>query len=167
MYLVNSKTILWNSALLNKLKYYPIALLLIIVLFAGLVYNFTKALKWLLKQVVGGNGKRNAHQIGTPLSSLIGWVEILKADNIEESTTLEIEKTLKGYRPLQKDFQNRLRTGIEKKDIVDETLQSYKYLQSRFSKQIDLLSKSFVACFVMLNASLHSWTIENLVKKRN
>jgi hypothetical protein len=38
-------------------------------------------------------------------SSLIGWVEILKADNIEESTTLEIEKTLKGYRPLQKDFQ--------------------------------------------------------------
>jgi hypothetical protein len=53
---------------------------------------------------VGGNGKETAHQIGTPLS-LIGWVEILKADNIEESTTLEIEKTLKGYRPLQKDFQ--------------------------------------------------------------
>jgi hypothetical protein len=48
--------------------------------------------------------KETAHQIGTPLS-LIGWVEILKADNIEESTTLEIEKTLKGYRPLQKDFQ--------------------------------------------------------------
>jgi hypothetical protein len=46
---------------------------------------------------------------------LIGWVEILKADNIEESTTLEIEKTLKGYRPLQKDFQNRLGTGIRKK----------------------------------------------------
>jgi hypothetical protein len=47
--------------------------------------------------------KETAHQIGTPLSSHNG--EILKADNIEESTTLEIEKTLKGYRPLQKDFQ--------------------------------------------------------------
>jgi hypothetical protein len=64
---------------------------------------------------VGGNGKETAHQIGTPLSSLIGWVEILKADNIEESTTLEIEKTLKGYRPLQKDFQNRQEPVLEKK----------------------------------------------------
>jgi hypothetical protein len=73
--MVVSKTI-WNSALLNKLKYYPIALLLIIVLFAALVYNFYKALKWPLTKAVGRMAKETAHQIGTPLSSLIGWVEI-------------------------------------------------------------------------------------------
>jgi hypothetical protein len=53
------KTILWNS--LNKLKYYPIALLLIIVLFAGLVYNFTKALKWLLKTSCGREWQKKQH----------------------------------------------------------------------------------------------------------
>jgi hypothetical protein len=78
-------------------------LLLIIVLFAGLVYNFTKALNGYQNKLYG-NGKETHIKSGRH-SSLIGWVEILKADNIEESTTLEIEKTLKGYRPLQKDFQ--------------------------------------------------------------
>jgi hypothetical protein len=61
------------------------------------------------------NGKRNDTSNRDATFFTNRWVEILKADNIEESTTLEIEKTLKGYRPLQKDFQNRLRTGIEKR----------------------------------------------------
>jgi hypothetical protein len=64
--------------LLNKLKkYYPLALLLIIVFF-GLVYNFYRSTKLLPKQTLGWYGQGNAHQIGTPLSSLIGWVELLK-----------------------------------------------------------------------------------------
>jgi hypothetical protein len=44
--------------------------------------------------------KETAHQIGTPLSSLIGWVEIL-SENVDESTTIEIEKILSDYKPLQ------------------------------------------------------------------
>ena len=80
-----------NSALLNKLKYYPIALVLIIVLFAGLVYNFYRSTKMATQNKLwAGMAKETAHQIGTPLSSLIGWVEILKADDVAESTIVEI-----------------------------------------------------------------------------
>ena len=84
-----------NSPLLNKLKYYPIALLLIIILFGAVVYNFYKATKMATQNKLwAGMAKETAHQIGTPLSSLIGWVEILKLENIEESTVAEIEKDI-------------------------------------------------------------------------
>ena len=77
-----------NSALLNKLKYYPIALVLIIVLFGGLVYNFYRSTKMATQNKLwAGMAKETAHQIGTPLSSLIGWVEILKSEDVEQSTT--------------------------------------------------------------------------------
>ena len=84
-----------NSALLNKLKYYPIALLLIIVLFAGLVYNFYRSTKMATQNKLwAGMAKETAHQIGTPLSSLIGWIELLKAENVDETITLEIERDI-------------------------------------------------------------------------
>jgi two-component system, sporulation sensor kinase D len=94
-----------NSALLNKLKYYPIALLLIIVLFAALVYNFYKSTKMATQNKLwAGMAKETAHQIGTPLSSLIGWVEILKADNVEKSITLEIEKDIERLQTITERF---------------------------------------------------------------
>ena len=76
-----------DSSLLNKLKYYPIALLLIIFLFAALVYNFYRSTKMATQNKLwAGMAKETAHQIGTPLSSLIGWLEIMKADNVDETT---------------------------------------------------------------------------------
>ena len=156
-----------NSALLNKLKYYPIALLLIIVLFTALVYYFYRSTKIATQNKLwAGMAKETAHQIGTPLSSLIGWVEILKADNVDQSTTLEIERDIERLQTITDRFSKIGSEPIlEKKDIVEETLQSYNYLQSRFSKQIEFSfegPKSPV--YVMLNPTLHSWTIENLVK---
>jgi two-component system, sporulation sensor kinase D len=156
-----------NSALLNKLKYYPVALLLIIVLFAAVVYYFYRSTKIATQNKLwAGMAKETAHQIGTPLSSLIGWVEILKADNVEESTTLEIEKDIERLQTITDRFSKiGSEPVLEKKDIVEETLQSYNYLQSRFSKQIEFTFDSPPSpVFVLLNPTLHSWTIENLVK---
>ena len=80
-----------DSPLLNKLKYYPVALLLIIILFGAVVYNFYRATKMATQNKLwAGMAKETAHQIGTPLSSLIGWLEILKLENVEESTIIEI-----------------------------------------------------------------------------
>jgi hypothetical protein len=62
-----------------------------------LFYRSTKA----TQNKLFGMAKETAHQIGTPLSSLIGWVEILKSENVDESTTIEIEKILSDYKPLQ------------------------------------------------------------------
>ncbi|RBN51082.1 sensor histidine kinase [Flavobacterium psychrolimnae] len=156
-----------NSALLNKLKYYPVALVLIIVLFGGLVYNFYRSTKMATQNKLwAGMAKETAHQIGTPLSSLIGWVELLKSENVDKSTTLEIEKDIERLQTITDRFSKiGSEPKLENKDIVSETLQSYDYLQSRFSKQIEFSFKAPKSpIMVSLNPALHSWTIENLVK---
>ena len=156
-----------NSSLLNQLKYYPIALLLIIVLFAALVYNYYKSNKMATQNKLwAGMAKETAHQIGTPLSSLIGWIELLKTEDIPESTTKEIEKDIERLQTITDRFSKiGSEPKLEQMDIVSETLLSYDYLQSRFSKQIEF---SYAApqksILIPLNATLHSWTIENMVK---
>jgi len=156
-----------NSSLLNQLKYYPIALLLIIVLFAALVYNYYKSNKMATQNKLwAGMAKETAHQIGTPLSSLIGWIELLKTEDIPESTTKDIEKDIERLQTITDRFSKiGSEPKLEQMDIVSETLLSYDYLQSRFSKQIEF---SYAApkksIMIPLNATLHSWTIENMVK---
>ena len=156
-----------NSSLLNQLKYYPIALLLIIVLFAALVYNYYKSTKMATQNKLwAGMAKETAHQIGTPLSSLIGWIELLKTEDIPESTTKEIEKDIERLQTITDRFSKiGSEPKLEQMDIVSETLLSYDYLQSRFSKQIEFShSAPQKSILIPLNATLHSWTIENMVK---
>jgi signal transduction histidine kinase len=156
-----------DSYLLNKLKYYPIALVLIIVLFGALVYNFYKSTKMATQNKLwAGMAKETAHQIGTPLSSLIGWLEIMKADNVDPTTIAEIEKDITRLQTITDRFSKIGSEPIlEEKDIIQETLKSYDYLQSRFSKQITFsFDAPDIKIPVLLNSALHSWTIENLVK---
>ena len=156
-----------DSSLLNKLKYYPIALVLIIVLFGALVYNFYKSTKMATQNKLwAGMAKETAHQIGTPLSSLIGWVEIMKADDVDETTVTEIEKDITRLQTITDRFSKIGSEPIlEQQDLIKETQESYDYLQSRFSKQVEFTFKApKKPILVPLNAALHSWTIENLVK---
>ena len=156
-----------NSALLNKLKYYPIALLLIIFLCGALVYNFYKSTKMATQNKLwAGMAKETAHQIGTPLSSLIGWVEILKTEEIDQSITFEIQKDIERLQTITDRFSKIGSVPVlEVHDIVEETLNSFKYLQSRFSKQVEFsYDTPTEPILVMINPTLHSWTIENLVK---
>lgn len=156
-----------DSSLLNKLKYYPIALLLIIILFGAVVYNFYRSTKMATQNKLwAGMAKETAHQIGTPLSSLIGWLEIMKADNVDETTIEEIEKDINRLQTITDRFSKiGSEPVLELKNITAETEQSFDYLQSRFSKQVAF---SFNApkepIMISLNPILHSWTIENLVK---
>lgn len=156
-----------DSSLLSKLKYYPIALLLIIFLFGAVVYNFYKSIKMATQNKLwAGMAKETAHQIGTPLSSLIGWLEIMKADNVDETTVSEIEKDIVRLQTITDRFSKiGSEPVLEPKDIIEETKDSYTYLQSRFSKQVEFSFKApKKPIIVPLNSALHSWTIENLVK---
>lgn len=156
-----------NSALLNKLKYYPVALLLIIFLCGALIYNFYKSTKMATQNKLwAGMAKETAHQIGTPLSSLIGWVEILKTEEIDPSITLEIEKDIERLQTITDRFSKIGSVPVlEPHNIVTETLNTYEYLQSRFSKQVTFTYKiPEQLVFALINPTLHSWTIENLVK---
>jgi len=156
-----------NSSLLNKLKYYPLALVSIIVLFGGLVYNFYKSTKMATQNKLwAGMAKETAHQIGTPLSSLIGWLEIMKADNVDETTVSEIEKDIVRLQTITDRFSKIGSEPIlEKVNIIKETEESFDYLKSRFSKQVEFSFRApTYPIEINLNSALHSWTIENLVK---
>ena len=82
-----------DSDMLNRLQYYPLALVLILVLFGIVIYLVFKSNKAAEQNKLwAGMAKETAHQIGTPLSSLLGWVEILRMENADEATVSEIEK---------------------------------------------------------------------------
>ena len=128
-----------NSPLINKLKYYPLALLLIIVLFAAVVYFFYRSSKIAAQNKLWtGMAKETAHQIGTPLSSLIGWTEILRSEDVNPSYLFEIEKDILRLQTITDRFSKigSIPT-LKKVDIVKETVDSYEYLKVRSSKLID------------------------------
>jgi len=156
-----------NSALLNNLKYYPVALFFILLLFGALVYIFYRTSKVATQNKLwAGMAKETAHQIGTPLSSLIGWLEILKSENIDQSIVEEIEKDITRLQTITDRFSKiGSKPTVELRDIVSETRASYDYLQSRFSKQVTFSFKGpEKSIMIALNPILHSWTIENLIK---
>jgi signal transduction histidine kinase len=156
-----------SSQLLNNLKYYPITLVIIIALFVTIVFIFYRASKMATQnRLWAGMAKETAHQIGTPLSSLLGWIEIMKADNVDETTIEEIEKDVNRLQIIAERFSKvGSEPVLQEMDIVAETEKSFEYLQSRASKQVEFffLSPNHPVK-VMINPELHSWTIENLVK---
>ncbi|MEO0060332.1 MAG: Adaptive-response sensory-kinase SasA [Bacteroidota bacterium] len=162
----------WNlyygdSDLLKKLKYYPLGLVLIIVLFGTVVFNFYQSTKMATENKLwAGMAKETAHQIGTPLSSLIGWLEIMKADNVNEQIVTEIEKDIARLQTITDRFSKIGSVPVlEKCDIVHETKTTFDYLKTRFSSQVEFnFDAPSAPLFVNINDALHSWTIENLIK---
>ena len=156
-----------NSEVLNKLKYYPIALLLIILLFAIVIFFFFKTNKASEQNKLwAGMAKETAHQIGTPLSSLLGWNELLKAENINFEITKEIEKDIDRLQTITERFSKiGSLPKLDTHDVVKETKEAYDYLKLRSSNLINFSFDSQVEHIpVLLNHALYHWTIENLVK---
>ena len=156
-----------NSDVLSKLKFYPLALILIIVLFSTLVIFFFRASKISEQNKLwAGMAKETAHQIGTPLSSLLGWLEILKMEKTDKYITTEIEKDIDRLQIITERFSKIGSVpALEKKDIVEETKKTFEYLQVRTSKSVNF---HFYApekeVYSEINVQLFSWTIENLLK---
>ena len=156
-----------NSEVLNQLKYYPIALLLIIFLFATVIYFFFRTNKIAEQnRLWAGMAKETAHQIGTPLTSLLGWNELLKSEELNPQITKEIEKDI--YR-LQTITERFSKIGsvpdLERRNLVEEAEKTLNYLKRRSSKLIQFsFHTDATEIPVDLNPALFSWSIENLVK---
>jgi len=156
-----------DSDLLNKLKFYPVALILILILFASVIYLFFKSNKVAEQNKLWtGMAKETAHQIGTPLSSLLGWIEILRLENTNENTVKEIENDVHRLNTIADRFSKIGSVPkLEQYNIVVATNNSFNYLKSRSSKQVEFNFESSTTKIVAnVNLQLFSWVIENLVK---
>ena len=156
-----------NSTVINKLKYYPLALLLIVFLFTSVVYFFYKSSKTAaLNKLWSGMAKETAHQIATPLSSIMGWIEILKNKNVDNTYIDEIQKDIKRLNTITDRFSKIGSVPtLERKDIVFETESTVEYMKTRSSNSVNFkLVKPKQKIITLLNSQLYSWTIENLLK---
>lgn len=155
-----------NSDVLNNLKYYPIALILIIVFFGGTVYFFYQISKVAdQNKLWAGMAKETAHQIGTPLSSLLGWAELLKSENVNPTITQEIEKDIDRLSTITERFSKIGSVPkLERLDVISETKNTFDYIQARSSKLVDFHFKAPAKeLYSLVNPQLYSWTIENLI----
>ncbi|MFY7672617.1 sensor histidine kinase [Tenacibaculum sp. MEBiC06402] len=156
-----------DSDLLQKLTYYPIALILILGLFLGVIYLFFNSSKIAdQNKLWTGMAKETAHQIGTPLSSLLGWITILKSENINEEYVAEIQKDVDRLSIIANRFSKiGSAPNLTKNNIVDITTSIFNYLKSRSSKQVEFsFQSSNEEILVNLNTELYGWVIENLIK---
>ncbi len=156
-----------DSDLLDKLTYYPLAFLLILVLFMAVIYLFYSSNKAAeTNKLWTGMAKETAHQIGTPLSSLLGWIEILKIENVNETYIKEIEKDVTRLNAIANRFSKIGSVPeLKKENIVSISKHAFDYLESRSSKQIAFsFSTSDAEIYTNLNSELFGWVIENLIK---
>ncbi|MCK0161472.1 sensor histidine kinase [Allomuricauda sp. F6463D] len=156
-----------NSEVLNRLKYYPLALLLIIFLFGAVIFFFFRTNKASEQNKLwAGMAKETAHQIGTPLTSLLGWNELLKSEDINPEVTREIAKDIDRLETITERFSKIGSVPeLREHDIVAETKLAYEYLKQRSSKLVHFSFSSNVdKAFVLMNPPLYNWSIENLVK---
>lgn len=155
-----------SSPLLKKLKYYPILLILVFILFFIALYFFYITSKSSEQNKLwAGMAKETAHQIGTPLSSLIAWMEILKSENINLDYIQEMEKDITRLTTITERFSKvGSLPDLKITDIVSETKINLEYLKNRGSKlihyHVDLPDKPI---YTSLNKELYSWSLENLI----
>lgn len=156
-----------NSELLNNLRYSPFILGFFIVCYFLFSFWFLRTIKKTDEGYLwAGLAKETAHQIGTPLSSMIGWMEIMKLDNPESEGVQEIEKDIERLRTISERF-SKIGSVPELNDMnFNQTIQeNYSYLKTRISKKINFtLQLPNYTVLIPHNKILMSWVIENLVK---
>lgn len=156
-----------DSYTLKRLQLFPyvqLAVLTIFVLSSIMALLSTKRMEqdklWV------GLSKETAHQLGTPLSSLIAWIEYLRLKGVDESIATDMEKDINR---LQKITDRFSKIGSEptlaKEDLVELTQQSILYLEKRISKKVEFnLIFPPHPVYANVSESLYAWVIENLTK---
>lgn len=156
-----------NSKLLNNLQFAPYLLGLFIFLYLMFSFWFMRTIKKTDEGFLwAGLAKETAHQIGTPLSSMIGWIEIMRMENPNSESATEIEKDVERLRTISERF-SKIGSVQELNDMnLSETLQqNYNYLKNRISGKVNFrLHLPQENILVKHNRILISWVIENLVK---
>lgn len=156
-----------NSRLMNYLKFYPFLLALFIGGYLLFSFWFLRTLKKTDEGFVwAGLAKETAHQIGTPLSSMIGWNEIMKLENPNSQGLHEIDKDINRLKTISERFSKIGSVPeLNDKNLNETVQQNFDYLKTRISTKVNFslnLPKKVIE--IPHNRILMSWVIENLVK---
>ena len=163
---VNQRMYYGQSTILEKLKLYPGALLLLLLTISGLVFFYLRTSQIAVQNKLWtGMAKETAHQLGTPLSSLMGWVSMLKAKGVEDTITTPMEADLKQLETITNRFSKIGSLPIKKRtDIVSASRDVFDYLADKASKGIAF---TFYSCtneiHLKVNKELYCWVVENLL----
>ena len=163
---VNQRMYYGQSATLEKLKLYPSALLLLLLTIGALVYFYLRTSQIAVQNKLWtGMAKETAHQLGTPLSSLMGWVTILKSKGIEEKITTPMEADLKRLETITNRFSKIGSLPVKTEtDIVSSSREVFDYLSGKVSQGIEFkFNASATTINLTVNKELYCWVIENLL----
>ena len=155
-----------DSELLNNLRYYPIYQLFFIFIFVFIGYMvFSSARKSEQNQVWAGMAKETAHQIATPLSSLMAWSELIKNEK-NEDMVFEMKKDLHRLETIADRFSKiGSKPKLEKHEIISIVEKSVRYLKSRLSQNTEfIIENNEQELYVNINKTLLEWVIENICK---
>lgn len=154
-----------DSVLLKRLNLYPYIQLAVLALFIFISYlAFSSSRKAEQNQVWVGMAKETAHQLGTPLSSLIAWLEYLKMKGTDEQTVDEIRKDLGRLEIITERFSKIGAVPDLQMNDVKEVFENFTaYLQGRISKNVRI-SVHGDAAEAAINVPLFEWVIENICK---
>ena len=155
-----------NSWILVQLKYYPFVQLGIIGIFILISYFlFSTARRSEQDQVWVGMAKETAHQLGTPLSSLMGWIEYIKVKNLDNTMAIELEKDVKRLETITERFSKIGSLPELKSQAIHIPLKmGLDYMETRSPKKVVYEFINETQAHVNMNTSLFNWVIENLCR---
>lgn len=158
-----------DSFLLTQLRYFPIVLFSAMLILSGLAFMaYSSARKAEQNRVWVGLAKETAHQLGTPISALTGWVEFFKTDpNFNQEIIEEIEKDIKRLDTITTRFSSIGSVPTMKQENITELMQqTVSYLQKRISTKVNWQFNNQLSqdTNMELNRYLFEWVIENLCK---
>jgi len=157
-----------ESLIVKQIRFFPYIQFLAIALFIIISYIlFNIARKSEQNQVWVGMSKETAHQLGTPISSLIGWVELLKLQNIENNIIDELKKDIERLETVSQRFSKIGSKQELKTENLNQVISNFiDYLKNRTSNKIEYIltfDKSDII-YIKLNRYLFEWVIENICK---
>ncbi|HPF52442.1 MAG TPA: HAMP domain-containing sensor histidine kinase [Draconibacterium sp.] len=157
-----------ESSILRNLRLYPIIQLIVIIIFIVVAYfAFLATNRAEQNQVWVGMSKETAHQLGTPISSLMAWIELLKLKDVDENLIQELERDTARLERITERFSKiGSKPELLQLNIVEVVNSAISYLKTRSSSKVkfELNYDSSLIIEVPLNAALFSWVIENLCK---
>lgn len=156
-----------DSLVLTQLQYFPVVQLVLIAVFLITAYLiFSTFRKAEQNQVWVGMAKETAHQLGTPLSSLIAWIQLLEAQGVPSSTIDELNKDVNRLNMITDRFSKiGSKPDLQIETISDLVESTFNYLQSRVSKKVVIsMNHQNPNAEVLASRPLFSWVLENLVK---